>query len=407
MNGAYQFKGRGDLQMRAHGDVVATHCPICDSTDFETAWQIPMTRIDPPATLFGGYFNQVPTLKTPFELFCFSVCRDCESVFLNPTIPRERIINSYKQSTHYLPKMQNEAEWAGYVERYEWMEKYLPEGSTRILDAACGMGQMSFLAQRDKKRTWQRIVGLELSKPYVDNMRANGIEAHEFDIDRDDIHQHIAPDSIDFIVFFEAYEHVEKPMAALRKLMSVLRPGGRIFFSAQRYGKDVMLAIRPGEPIYIGQILVDSLEQRLNCRLVESKTTGSRFFIVLEKRGAATLASPPAAAVLQAPAQADMVNLTGPFSREEGECWIARLRDLPQSQQLEAEADTDNATQRSVWTLLEDGKPLGPAHTSHATIRSYGRGAFSHWKRDLYFSTSDGTDPNSNGRRYTLVRGTN
>lgn len=50
--------------------------------------------------------------------------------------------------------------------------------------------------------------------------------------------------------------------------------------------------------------------------------------------------------------------------------------------------------------LFEDGKLLGPAHAMHETIRTIGRGAYSHWGGSLFFSSSDGSDPNTNGRRY-------
>ena len=52
--------------------------------------------------------------------------------------------------------------------------------------------------------------------------------------------------------------------------------------------------------------------------------------------------------------------------------------------------------------VLEDGRPLGPAHAVHATIREQGRGAFSHWLDQVYFSSSDGSDPRSNGREYVI-----
>src|SRR5216683_5427060 len=52
--------------------------------------------------------------------------------------------------------------------------------------------------------------------------------------------------------------------------------------------------------------------------------------------------------------------------------------------------------------LLENGRPLGPGHALHQTIRDVGQGTFSHWIGHLYFSTSDGTDPRTNGRHYTI-----
>ena len=58
----------------------------------------------------------------------------------------------------------------------------------------------------------------------------------------------------------------------------------------------------------------------------------------------------------------------------------------------------------SMCVLLEDGKPLGPPRALHADIRKKGRGRYSHWtQRTLYFSTSDNSDPRTNGRKYTLV----
>jgi hypothetical protein len=56
--------------------------------------------------------------------------------------------------------------------------------------------------------------------------------------------------------------------------------------------------------------------------------------------------------------------------------------------------------------LLEDGRPLGPAHSLHNAIRLFGRGRYSHWRQGagitLYFSSSDNTNPNDNGRNYSI-----
>jgi len=55
---------------------------------------------------------------------------------------------------------------------------------------------------------------------------------------------------------------------------------------------------------------------------------------------------------------------------------------------------------RSTLRLFENGKPLGPAHASHADIREKGRGRYSHWLTSLRFSASDNSDPKTNGRAY-------
>jgi SAM-dependent methyltransferase len=50
--------------------------------------------------------------------------------------------------------------------------------------------------------------------------------------------------------------------------------------------------------------------------------------------------------------------------------------------------------------LYEDGVPLGPRHSLHEDIRTLGGGRYAHWVHQLYFSTTDHSDPNTNGRSY-------
>lgn len=54
--------------------------------------------------------------------------------------------------------------------------------------------------------------------------------------------------------------------------------------------------------------------------------------------------------------------------------------------------------------VCKDDKRLGPSHTAHDEIRKLGRRGFSHWLQWIYFSTSDNTDPRTNGRTYHFVQ---
>jgi hypothetical protein len=67
------------------------------------------------------------------------------------------------------------------------------------------------------------------------------------------------------------------------------------------------------------------------------------------------------------------------------------------------DGDGSGFPNRSPLILLENEIALGPPHAEHARIRAHGRGAYSHWGRGIYFSTSDNSDPRSNGRRYRAV----
>lgn len=93
--------------------------------------------------------------------------------------------------------------------------------------------------------------------------------------------------------------------------------------------------------------------------------------------------------------------------KEGGACYVINFwSDFP--------PDTMECPVQSALQLFEDGAPLGPAHSPHVDIRRVGRGRYSHWgctsecsnglwRGALYFSTSDCTDPRTNGRTYSLL----
>ena len=71
---------------------------------------------------------------------------------------------------------------------------------------------------------------------------------------------------------------------------------------------------------------------------------------------------------------------------------------------LDSLADTNATPTRSGYLLCENGYALGPPHTIHTEIAAKGKGRFSHWTSiGFIFSTSDNSDPNSNGRSYWAV----
>lgn len=70
-------------------------------------------------------------------------------------------------------------------------------------------------------------------------------------------------------------------------------------------------------------------------------------------------------------------------------------------------ADSGDDPRRSPIELYEDGQRLGPAHSQRDEIEKLGRGRFSHWRKNgstIYFSASDNSDPNTNGRSYWAVK---
>jgi hypothetical protein len=92
------------------------------------------------------------------------------------------------------------------------------------------------------------------------------------------------------------------------------------------------------------------------------------------------------------------IELKKPYVQEVG---LAHRAALPE---LAGSADSTEAARRSSFLLCEGENVLPEPHSPLDNIRRYGRGRYSHWGEYLYFSSSDGSDPNKNGREYALVR---
>jgi len=94
------------------------------------------------------------------------------------------------------------------------------------------------------------------------------------------------------------------------------------------------------------------------------------------------------------------LTLQRPFKHYGGFLWRA---DLPHG--FAEPSDTNEMPANSLLRLTEAETPIGPAHAWHAEIEREGRGRYSHHGGALWFSTSDGSDPNTNDRRYTVAIG--
>lgn len=91
------------------------------------------------------------------------------------------------------------------------------------------------------------------------------------------------------------------------------------------------------------------------------------------------------------------LELNAPFDQESEHVWAYKLPDVVPL------GDDEKSPNKSTLVLLEEKITLGPAHSVHDEMRKNGRGRFSHWKNILYFSTSDNSDPNINGRSYMIA----
>jgi len=67
-----------------------------------------------------------------------------------------------------------------------------------------------------------------------------------------------------------------------------------------------------------------------------------------------------------------------------------------------SDGDSDESSGASPLRVFEDGRAIGKPHSDHQEINELGGGLYSHWGGALRFSTSDNSDPRSNGHRYSF-----
>ena len=95
-------------------------------------------------------------------------------------------------------------------------------------------------------------------------------------------------------------------------------------------------------------------------------------------------------------AETKTIDLKGPFKKVNGNCWSVSLPEF------ESDCDSCEFLRRSPLIMFEDKYRLTINHASHEHIITPGRGLYSHWGKDLLFSTTDNSDPNTNGKSYTI-----
>jgi 2-polyprenyl-6-hydroxyphenyl methylase/3-demethylubiquinone-9 3-methyltransferase len=91
---------------------------------------------------------------------------------------------------------------------------------------------------------------------------------------------------------------------------------------------------------------------------------------------------------------------TAPFTRLRGKTWHKHVPELAEVSDNLAEL------RRSPVFVFENDRQLPAPHALHDDIAKFGGGRFSHWGSSIYFSTTDDSDPNINGRSYRLFSAT-
>jgi len=234
--------------MKQHGNKYRDTCPVCSrAAPPDSIWKIPFSRVE-QTQINGAYLRNLPMLDEAGQLYCYTQCSGCESIFLNPYDAEDA--DRYKRSTFHAGKFAGSrpSMTGGFQTQFDVMVwPRLQEHQGGFLDAACGAGQYLFAALDHGYPG--RLVGIDLAEAALSTIAQHGggkITTQQVDLSEPNSCAHLG--MFDFIAFCEAFEHVEYPRNAIHSLANCLNSGGRLFFTAQAPGGG--LPIRPEEPIY-------------------------------------------------------------------------------------------------------------------------------------------------------------
>jgi SAM-dependent methyltransferase len=187
-------------------------CSICGKGDFEDVGVVAGTVID--------------------RQFVLCRCRSCQFVFVsNPSVDFELLYSedyyngrgadtklNYVGEVQHPTRTVRRYEWRGVMERVRHLTP-LPEGST-WLDYGCGTGGLV---------SYLRTEGMDargFEQGWCEGLlRKNGIPT----IEQDDFDRYAA--TFDVVSAIEVIEHVTDPVAMLRTIRSLLKPGGLLFMT--------------------------------------------------------------------------------------------------------------------------------------------------------------------------------
>lgn len=179
-----------------------TECPLCGSDDSSPAFTI--------------------------ELFNYRQCSICDSIYTNPHLVDQEVSNLYRDGAYenyqkkFLVKGQKLRSSVLEQRKFEQIKELSERTGGRVLDVGCGSGSFLNICKANGWIVEGVDPSIGISKRLSENLDIS-VQECEF---LDSVHQGF----FDVITFWGVLEHLNEPLEAVKKALSILAPGGLLVF---------------------------------------------------------------------------------------------------------------------------------------------------------------------------------
>jgi SAM-dependent methyltransferase len=200
-------------------DLQERDCPICGPSEW---------TVHANSTVEFSKFNPLTysSRKPPEAMhFRFLRCSSCTLIFASPVVNFEQISALYRHAdfSSSVESLQAARTYARLLDRAMAVTQHVRSGSRstlKILDVGAGDG--AFLSVL-RERGFKEVNGVE---PSLAPIRAAPPSVRELIINESFRENLFPEETFDIVTCFQTIEHVDSPLATVREIFRILRPGG-------------------------------------------------------------------------------------------------------------------------------------------------------------------------------------
>jgi hypothetical protein len=256
------------IEQDIYGNTKREKCPVCYSYNLNNIWKIPLTSVD-KITVNGANLNKIPLLNSK-KRYSFSKCTDCHSIMLDP------YSSAYwddRNETHHVEKAKNKELWDSYIKRIQDCIGYVKNKDV-MADIACGGGQCLTIA-KELNLGFKKFIGIDTNKDSIEYIKSLGFIGFVDTVCKP------LNFKADFIIFAEAFEHVEDQKSAMNNISDALNKDGILYMTAQALESD--LPVRPEESVYVNKSTLEKLLMDRNIEIIQIVLSSGRWKVIGRK----------------------------------------------------------------------------------------------------------------------------